>query len=89
MRVAEERRGTGVAQKPPRSLERRNRAGFDGRSSSERGVKHGSSAKTIASQPWVGYAVRARKAKTEILANMMEMRALWTYCFSGEMDQDR
>ena len=60
---------------PLRLLERRNRAAFDGRSSSERGIERGSSAKTVASWPWVGYAVRARTVKKEILDKSFRYQA--------------
>ena len=52
---------------PLRSPERRNRAAFDGRSSRERGIERGRSAKTVASQRRIAYPVRAMKAKMEIL----------------------
>ena len=66
----------GWCQKSPlRLLERRNRAAFDGRSSSERGIERGSSAKTVASWPWVGYAVRARTVKKEILDKSFRYQA--------------
>ena len=41
---------------------------IDGQSSSERGIEGGSSAKTGASRPWIGYPARARTVKKEILA---------------------
>ena len=53
---------------PLRSLERPNRAAFDGGSSSERGIERRSSAKTVESWPWIDYPIRAGTAKTEILA---------------------
>ena len=53
---------------PLRSPERRNRAAFDGRSSRERGIERGRSAKTVASRRRIAYPVRAMKAKMVILA---------------------
>ena len=52
---------------PLRSPERRNRAAFDGRSSRERGIERGRSAKTVASRRRIAYPVRAMKAKMVIL----------------------
>ncbi len=40
---------------------------LEGRSGSERSTEPGSSAKTVASQPVVGYRIRSRTAKKEIL----------------------
>ena len=48
-------------------LERHDRPAFEGRSGSERSTEPGSSAKTVASQPVVGYRIRSRTAKKEIL----------------------
>ena len=45
------------------------RPAFEGRSGSERSTEPGSSAKTVASQPVVGYRIRARTAQKEILAS--------------------
>ena len=53
---------------PLASLERHDRPAFEGRSGSERSTEPGSSAKTVASQPVVGYRIRSRTAKKEILA---------------------
>ena len=52
---------------PLASLERHDRPAFEGRSGSERSTEPGSSAKTVASQPVVGYRIRSRTAKKEIL----------------------
>ena len=52
---------------PLRSPERRNRAAFAGRSSRERGIERGRSAKTVASRRRIAYPVRAMKAKMVIL----------------------
>ena len=52
---------------PLASLERHDRPAFEGRSGSERSTEPGSSAKTVASQPVVGYRIRPRTAKKEIL----------------------
>ena len=52
---------------PLRSPERLNRAAFDGRSSRERGIERGRSAKTVASRRRIAYPVRAMKAKMVIL----------------------
>ena len=54
---------------PLASLERHDRPAFEGRSGSERSTEPGSSAKTVASQPVVGYRTRSRTAKKEILVN--------------------
>ena len=53
---------------PLASLERHDRPACEGRSGSERSTEPGSSAKTVASQPVVGYRIRSRTAKKEILA---------------------
>ena len=52
---------------PLASLERHDRPACEGRSGSERSTEPGSSAKTVASQPVVGYRIRSRTAKKEIL----------------------
>ena len=52
---------------PLASLERHDRPACEGRSGSERSTEPGSSAKTVASQPVVGYRIRPRTAKKEIL----------------------
>ena len=52
---------------PLASLERHDRPAFEGRSGSERSTEPGSSAKTVASQPVVGYRIRSRTAKKEIV----------------------
>ena len=58
----------GVLPKSPlRLLKRRNRAAFDGRSSSERSPNGEVVRKTLYGGPWTGYPVRARTAKKEIL----------------------
>ena len=54
---------------PLASLERHDRPAFEGRSGSERSTEPGSSAKTVASQPVVGYRIRSRTAKKEILVD--------------------
>ena len=58
---------------PLASLERHDRPAFEGRSGSERSTEPGSSAKTVASQPVVGYRIRSRTAKKEILVDCMSM----------------
>ena len=62
--------GEVLPKSPLRSPERRNRATFDGQSSSERGIEGGSSPRTGASRPWIGYPARAKMAKKEILAQV-------------------
>ena len=58
----------GVLPKSPlRLLKRRNRAAFDGRSSSERSPNGEVVRKPLYGGPWIGYHVRARTAKREIL----------------------
>ena len=52
---------------PLRLLKRRNRAAFDGRSSSERSPNGEVVRKPLYGGPWIGYSVRARTAKKEIL----------------------
>ena len=52
---------------PLRLLERRNRAAFAGRSSSERSPNGEVVRKPLYGGPWIGYPVRARTAKKEIL----------------------
>ena len=52
---------------PLRLLKRRNRAAFDGRSSSERSPNGEVVRKPLYGGPWIGYPVRARTAKKEIL----------------------
>ncbi|MDA2928107.1 hypothetical protein MYX78_12930, partial [Acidobacteria bacterium AH-259-G07] len=52
---------------PLASPERHDRAAFEGRSGRERSTERGNSAKPVASQPGVGYPVRARTAKRGIL----------------------
>ena len=54
---------------PLRLLKRRNRAAFDGRSSSERSPNGEVVRKPLYGGPWVGYPVRARTAKKEILVD--------------------
>ena len=54
---------------PLASLERHDRPACEGRSGSERSTEPGSSAKTVASQPVVGYRIRPRTAKKEILGS--------------------
>ena len=54
---------------PLASLERHDRPAFEGRSGSESSTEPGSSAKTVASQPVVGYRIRSRTAKKEILGS--------------------
>ena len=66
-RVAEDRRGRGVAKKPSAVAGTARSGRFEGRSGSERGTERGSSAKTVAPQAAVGYPIRARTAKKEIL----------------------
>ena len=63
---------------PLRSPERRNRAAFDGRSSRERGIERGRSAKTVASRRRIAYPVRAMKAKMVILENAIPARRFRT-----------
>ena len=59
----------GVLPKSPlRLLKRRNRAAFDGRSSSERSPNGEIVRKPLYGGPWIGYLVRARTAKKGILA---------------------
>ena len=52
---------------PLRLLKRRNRAAFDGRSSSERSPNGEVVRKPLYGGPWIGYPVRVRTAKKEIL----------------------
>ncbi len=52
---------------PLRLLKRRNRAAFDSRSSSERSPNGEVVRKPLYGGPWIGYPVRARTAKKEIL----------------------
>ena len=59
---------------PLASLERHDRPAFEGRSGSERSTEPGSSAKTVASQPVVGYRIRSRTAKKEILDKEIRAR---------------
>ena len=63
---------------PLASLERHDRPAFEGRSGSERSTEPGSSAKTVASQPVVGYRMRSRTAKKEILDFTSTTRTLRT-----------
>ena len=71
---------------PLASLERHDRPAFEGRSGSERSTEPGSSAKTVASQPVVGYRIRSRTAKKEILDPRFQ---LWVArYFEGDWDVD-
>ena len=57
---------------PLRSPERYDRAAFEDRSGGERSTERGRGAKTVASQPWIGYPSCARTAKTEILVKVTQ-----------------
>ncbi len=68
---------------PLASLERHDRPAFEGRSGSERSTEPGSSAKTVASQPVVGYRIRSKTAKKEILEYLIRHRGgtyRWVLC---------
>ena len=59
-------RGRGVARKPSAVAGTARSGRFEGWSRSERSIKRGSSAKTVAARPWMGYPIRGRTATKEI-----------------------
>jgi len=54
----------------------RDRAAFEGRRGGERSTDCGSTAKTVASLPWIDHSMRARTAKKEIPGQLNVLRAL-------------